>query len=599
VKRLWKPLLILGLVVLIGIGYWVARLVWFHPFNIDHFFERAYVEFLWEDPEALTATGILNDFGFKGHHGQLTDASPGRARQLAEIGKRNLELLQHYDREALREHQQLSYDIFLWYLKTGVAGEPFLFHDYPITHLSGPHLELPQFMVHTHPISSPEEAQQYVARLGSFDSKFGQVIDALAYRADLQMIAPTFILQKAIQQCDEFVAVAPEKCVLHTAFLQKIEKLGLDESQKAELSQQCLEQIIEKVYPAYKRLSGYMLQLESGSMSVVGAWHLPDGDAYYRYCLLQHTTMQVDPDSLYAFGKAEMERIEREMRVLFNLLRYPADASTASILQEFTKDRTVTFGNDSAGRIACLAHFQRTTDVVSLQLDRYFRFLPVAALEIRELPENRATSSPLAFYLPPKGDPLGAGRMFVNTHKADHLPYFLATTYAYHEGIPGHHLQKAIQMEMKEMPQFRRFLPFEAFTEGWAMYAEELGHEMTNSEDPYDKIGLLQSDMFRTARMMTDIGLHHKKWLRDQAVSFMQQNAGLDKREAEEEVDRYIVWPGQGCAYKVGKMKFMQLRKRAEKTNGFDLPAFHEMLIGNGAMPLDVLGARMERFVDR
>lgn len=598
-KRLWKPLLILGLIGLIAFGYWVARLVWFHPFNIDHFFQRAYVEFLWEDPEALTSTGILNDYGFTGHHGQLTDASPAYALKLAAIGKRNLDLLQHYNREALNQHQQLSYDIFLWYLKTGVAGEPFLFHDYPITHISGPHLDLPQFMMRTHQITSKEEAQQYVTRLGDFDTKFGQVIAALAYRADLGMIAPTFILQKAIQQCDDFVAVAPEQGVLYTSFVKKMEKLDLDESTKAELNQQCLEQIIEKVYPAYKRLSGYLLQLEPESMSVVGAWHLPDGDAYYRYCLHQHTTMQVDPDSLYAFGKAEMARIEREMRALFNLLRYPSNASTASILQEFAKDRTVTFGNDSAGRMACLAHFQRTVDAVSIRLDGFFKSQPVSSLEIREIPENRASSSPLAFYSPPKGNPLGSGRMFVNTYKADHLPYFLATTYAYHEGIPGHHLQKSIQMEMTDVPQFRRFLPFEAFTEGWAMYAEELGHEMTNSEDPYDKIGLLQSDMFRTARMMTDIGLHHKKWLRDQAINFMEQNAGLDKREAEDEVSRYIVWPGQGCAYKVGKMKFLELRKRAEKANEFDLPSFHEVLIGNGAMPLDVLDARVESYINR
>jgi uncharacterized protein (DUF885 family) len=189
----------------------------------------------------------------------------------------------------------------------------------------------------------------------------------------------------------------------------------------------------------------------------------------------------------------------------------------------------------------------------------------------------------------------------VNTWRAENLTQHLAKSYAYHEGIPGHHLQKGIQADLKELPTFRRFLPFEAYTEGWAMYAEQLGHEMTGTEDLFDRIGLLQSDLFRTARMMTDIGLHHKKWLREQAVDFMTENTTLTTDEAQEEVDRYIVWPGQGCSYKIGQLKFLELRELAqiELREGFDLKEFHDVLLNQGAMPLEVLETRVRAYIVR
>lgn len=597
-----RKLLLWGvpLIVLMVCGYWAARLLWLRPFQIEHFFERAYIEFLWDDPEALTSTGILKSYGLDGYSHLLTDASPRRALQLADIGRRNLNILEGYDRERLAPEEQVSYDVLHWFLSSGVDGEPFLFHDYPVTHLSGPHIELPQFMTQTHAIKCADDAANYLRRLAGFGSKFGQAIDALAYRKDLGIIAPTFILEKAMRQCDEFVAMTPDENPLYTSFVSRVENMqDMSDERKQKLSDDCRSHIIDHVYPAYKRLSGYLMQLQPFSMSIAGTWQLPDGDAYYRHCLQQQTTLDLDPEELYELGKQEMSRLEGEIRILLNLLRYPEDMSVNEILREFNNDHTITFRTDSVGRAACLAHFKRTVDIVRPRLSKYFDHLPQAALEVHELPEYRKEGAPLAFYLPPKGDPLGPGRLFVNTWKADHLPYFLATSYAYHEGIPGHHLQKAIQVELNDIPKFRRFLPFTAFTEGWAMYAEEIGHEIISTEDPLDRLGALQSDLFRTARLVTDVGIHHKKWLREQAVTFMMDHAGLSHDEAQDEVDRYIVWPGQGCAYKVGKMEFMQLRDRArnELGHGFDDREFHSMLIGSGSMPLKVLDAQVDKWI--
>lgn len=599
--RLFRAIMLsVLLIALVTGGWWIVRIVWLRPANIDHFFERAYIEFLWDDPELLTVTGVLRPYGFGGDNGSLTDASPARSRRLAEIGRRNLRILRQYDSETLNPAQQVSYDVFHWFLSTGVDGEPFLFHDYPVTHLTGPHVEIPQFMMHTHPVECLKDAEDYLKRLSQIGEKFVQTVDALALRRDSGIIAPTFILQKAIRHCDDFVAIPIDANPLITSFAKRLALLGtISPEKRGELVKQCRQHIIDHVYPAYRRLSAYLMVLESESMAIAGVWHLPDGDAYYRHCLLQQTTLHLDPEELYAYGRMEMSRIEGEMHILLNLMRYPQHRSVSEILRQMADDRFITFGTDSAGQAAILDHFRRSIGDIGHRLPKYFHDLPKAELEIHTVPEYRAETSPLAFYVPPKGNPIGPGRLFVNTMKADRMPYFLATTYAYHEGLPGHHLQKAIQVEMTGLPQFRRFLPFPAFSEGWAMYAEELGHEMTGTDDPLDRLGQLQSDLFRTARLITDVGIHHRKWMRGQAVQFMMENAGLTLSEAEDEVDRYIVWPGQGCAYKVGKMKFLELRDRFRMAKGgdYDPRDFHRLLIGNGAMPLEVLEQEVNRAI--
>ena len=572
------------LVALLAIGVWLAQLTWLRPFSIDNFFERVYIEFLWNDPEALTHTGVLKPFGFSGYESELNNISPTATRHLADVGSKNLRILQDYDRDRLSKEQQVSYDVFHWFLKTGVEAEPFLFHDYPITHLSGAHIELPQFMASL-PLTNESEIKNYLNRIEVVDEKFGSVIDALEERRKIGVVPPTHILQKAIKFCDSFYSAPIEENVFFSSFKTKLNEMdGLDSISKKAYLDQCAISVQENVVPSYKRLSRYLLQLERSSLSIAGVWQLPDGDAYYRSCLLQQTTLALDPDSLYEFGKLEMSRLNGEIMILKNL----AGSSNQP-----------TFQTDSIGRLNTVAYFFAIADGMSAKLSAYFNKLPTIPLTVLEVPEYRSQNSTFAFYISPRGEPLTNGKLYVNTWKADHLTKPLAKTYAYHEGIPGHHLQKGIQVEMKSIPTFRRFLPFTAYAEGWAMYAERLGHEMTGSQDPWDRIALLQSDLFRTARMMTDIGIHHKKWLREQAIDFMVDNAGLSEPEAEDEVDRYIVWPGQGCAYKVGQLKFLELRQLAqtELSDSFDIREFHDVLIGQGAMPLEILEARVKEFI--
>ncbi|MBI1288335.1 MAG: DUF885 family protein [Flavobacteriales bacterium] len=576
-------LLILGSALLLFFGIWFAKLVWFKPINIDHFFERVYIEFLWDDPEALTQTGVLKPFWISGYKSELTDISPKATERLAEVGRKNLNLLEEYDRSKLNESQKVSYDVLHWFLKTGVAAEPFLFHDYPITHISGAHIEVPQFM-NSLPLQSRNDIENYLSRLEKIDEKFGSVIDALEERKKRGIVPPTHILKEAILFCDHFYQTPVEENVLFTSFQKKLNAIGLLEPTKRDrYIAQCRETIQGEVIPAYRRLSQYLLQLERSSLNIAGVWQLPNGDAYYRSCLLQQTTLKLDPDSLYEWGKTEMERLNAEL----------------SKLQVFTKGAVVdSFRTDSLGRLQTIQYFSEVSDAMKPLLPSYFNRLPSTELEILELPAYRANNSTFAFYIPPRGEPRRNGKVYVNTWKAEQFPKYLAKTFAYHEGIPGHHIQKGIQADLTELPTFRRFIPFSAYTEGWGMYAEQLGHEMTGTLDAFDQMGQVQSELFRTARMMADIGIHHKKWLREQAITFMMENASLSESEAADEVDRYIVWPGQGCAYKVGLMKFRELRQRAEsQISDFDIKEFHGVLLNEGAMPLEILEQRVDAYI--
>lgn len=592
------------IIVLIGLlltGIWLANLVWFKPLNIDHFFERVYIEFLWNDPEALSQTGILKSYGLNHYKSELTDVSPAATRRLAEIGRNNLDLLERYDRNNLSSDQQVSYDAFYWFLNTGVSGEPFLFHDYPVSHISGSHLEIERFM-RNHPLDTKHDIENYLMRLNAIDEKFGGLVDALEERRKLGVVAPTFILKKAYQFCDQIASLQAENNVFYTSFEERLSRIGLlNPKSKEAYLQECLDGVNESVLPAYKRLAAYLLQLERSSLSIAGVWQLPNGKEYYQFCLLQNTGVNNNPDELYELGKLEMNRLKGELQILLELAGEPVMEDVSISLQELSNNSDFTFDTTSQGRAACLDFFSERSSDISGLLPKFFGALPQVSLAVKELPQNRSSNSPLALYIPPRGEPLSEGKFYVNTWKTQNLTKHLATSYAYHEGIPGHHLQKGIQAELTDLPTFRRFLPFESYTEGWAMYAEQLGHEMTGSEDLWDKIGLLQSDLFRSTRMMTDIGIHHKKWLRQQAIDFMIDNAGLTNSEAESEVDRYIVWPGQGCAYKVGQLKFLELRRLAqsELRDKFDIREFHDVLIGQGAMPLEVLERRVEEYIQQ
>lgn len=589
--------LFLGLLVLLLAWYLIA-LIWGKPWSVKGLFLRTFLKFALKGPELLTMLGILEKFGIHGHNAKLSDASQAFEEKMLAFVKRDLRLLRSYPRQRQDKATQLSTDIMDWFLDDIVRGERWRHHDYPLNQMFGIQSELPNFMMTIHPVVSKLEARNYIKRLGRFGVKSDQVMEGLVIREQKGVIPPRFVIRRVLDEMTAFVAQPARENPLYTVFKEKLEKLPRVSAADRERLLAAAEAEIERtVYPAYRRFIDYFTALEQKATDDDGVWKLPDGDAYYAHCLRSSTTTEYTPEQVHETGLAEVARIEAEMRAILETQGYRNVESPTKLLAELAKEERFLYPNTDEGRAQCLADYQRILDEMDAALGPYFNVRPKARLKVERIPEFREKTSAGAYYQP--GDLSGSrpGIFYANLRDMKEVHKFGMKTLAYHEGIPGHHFQISIAQELKGVPFFRRMVPFTAYAEGWALYAEKLAREMgMYRDDPFGELGALDSELFRAVRLVVDTGIHYKKWTRQQAIEYMEAHSAQDHASVVSEIERYIVMPGQACAYKIGMLKMLELREKAQKALGekFSLPAFHDVVLKNGSMPLDIL----ERVVD-
>ena len=588
---------ILIALILALLAWFVVGLVWGKPWRINLLYARTFLRFALGSPELLTHLGILEKLGIHWHNAKLADASVAHeSRQFRRLAK-DLRILRSYDRRRQSNAQLLSTDIMDWFLDDQLRGETFRFHDYPLNQMLGIQSELPNFMLTLHPLVSRTEARNYVRRLSRFGVKFDQVLEGLQMREQKGVLPPRFVIRRVL---DEMIAFAGQPAVqnpLYTVFKEKIAALKLDQPEQARLLADVESQINTVVYPAYQKFITYFTALETKATDDDGVWKLPDGAAFYAHCLRSNTTVALNPAQVHAIGLAEVERIEGEMKTILTSLGYPGVENAPRKLQEFATEERFLYPNTDEGRSQALADYQRILDDINANLDPLFAVRPKAALKVARVPEFREKTSAGAYYHPAD---LGGGRpgvFYANLRDMNEVAKFGMKTLAYHEGIPGHHFQLAIAMELRGVPFFRRLVPFTAYAEGWALYAEKLVRESgAYADDPYSELGCLDAELFRAVRLVVDTGIHAMRWTRQQAIDYMAQHTAQAPETIVSEVERYIVMPGQACAYKIGELKLLELRQKARQALGdkFDLRQFHNVLLKNGSMPLSLL----ERVVD-
>jgi uncharacterized protein (DUF885 family) len=596
-------LLILILLLLALIAWFIYSLFWGKPWRINLLYLRTFLRFALKGPELLTQLGILEKFGIHAHNAKLADASVAQETKLLQRTQRDLAILRSYSRERQSPAQLLSTDIMDWFLDDlAVRGEPFRFHDYPLNQMFGIQSQLPNFMLTIHPVVSKAEARNYIKRLSKFGVKFDQVMEGLVIREQKGVIPPCFVVRHVINEMTAFIGKPARENPLYTVFdekLAKIDKLSANDRQS--LLDDAAVEIERTVYPAYQKFIDYFTALEGKATEDDGVWKLPDGDAYYAHCLRSNTSTEYTPQQVHETGLAEVARIEAEMMTILESLGFKDMASATSpakILAELAREERFLYPNDDSGRAAALAEYQRLLDEMNSNLDPYFDRRPKAKLKVERVPEFMEKTSALAYYQP--GDLAGRrpGVFYANLRDMKEIHQFGMKTLAYHEGIPGHHFQISIAMELKGVPFFRRILPFTAYAEGWALYAERLAAEMgVYKEDPYGDLGRLDSELFRAVRLVVDTGIHYKRWTRQQAIEYMEAHSASAHESVVSEIERYIVMPGQACAYKIGMLKMLELREKAKQEMGekFDLRQFHSLVLKNGSMPL----ALLERVVER
>jgi len=591
---------ILIALILALLTWFVISLIWGKPWSINLHYARAFLRFAIDSPELLTHLGILEKMGFHRHNAKLADASVAReTKQYRQIAK-ELRILRSYDRRRQSKTQLLSTDIMDWFVDNQLRSEPFRFHDYPLNQMFGTQSELPNFMLTIHPLVSRTEARNYIRRLSRFGVKFDQVLEGLHIREQKGVLPPRFVIRRVLDEMTAFAGQPAKQNPLYTVFKEKIVALKLDQSEQGRLLDDVETQIKAVVYPAYQKFIAYFTALEAKATGDDGVWKLPDGDAFYAYCLRSNTSVELDPEQVHTIGLAEVVRIESEMKAILTRLGYPEVENAPRQLQAFAKEERFLYPNTDEGRSQALADYQHILDEVNARLAPLFAVHPNAALKVERVPEFREKTSAGAYYQPAD---LGGGRpgvFYANLRDMNEVAKFGMKTLAYHEGIPGHHFQLAIAMELRGVPFFRRLVPFTAYAEGWALYAEKLVRENgAYTDDPYSELGCLDAELFRAVRLVVDTGIHAMRWTRQQAIDYMQEHTAQALESIVSEVERYIVMPGQACAYKIGELKLLELRQKARQALGdkFDLRQFHDVILKNGSMPLSLLEQVVNEYI--
>jgi uncharacterized protein (DUF885 family) len=599
-RRRRRALWVLLALAALGLGVFLIPTVWLRPWSIEHLYARVFVEYALAHPMLLSQLRILEPWGIRFHNDELDDFSPAAAEREAARARRNLELLRSYPKQGQPPAQRLSTEVLEWYLAVRVDGERFLLHDLPLNQLDGVHSALPDFMLNVHGLADERDARDYVERLRGFGRALDQVLEGVHARAARGLAPPRFVVERLRGQLEDLLAAAPAEHLLVRELERRLAALpGLAEGRREALVADARAAVAEVVLPAYRRVAAALPALEAAARPADGVWSLPDGDAYYAWTLRLHTTTELGAGEIHRLGLAEVARIQGEARAILEAEGRPA-GDLGEALAELGRNPRFLYPDDEEGRARILADYQAIVDETLARLPALFGRLPRAPVRVARVPAFKEAGAPGAYYQPPALDGSRPGTFFANLRSVAELPRFGMRTLTYHEAVPGHHLQIALALELRGVPFFRRVVPFTAFSEGWALYAERLAAEAGLHPTPWDRLGALQAELFRAVRLVVDTGLHAKRWSREQAIGYMARESGMALGDVSAEVERYIVDPGQACAYKVGQLELLRLRERARAAQGprFDLREFHDLVLGQGALPLVVLERVVEEWLE-
>jgi uncharacterized protein (DUF885 family) len=567
------------------------------PFLFRAFLDRSLIKVALDSPELLTSIGILESIGIKGHNAELSDGSQRKADEMYALMHQVRDDLLAYQNDDLDEDQQLSKEIALYLLDAGVASEPYRFHSYPVNQMFGLQSNYPSFMDGQHQVNQVVDADNYVARLNKTGIKFAQNMQGLVIREQKNIVPPLFVIERVLEEMSGFIDKAPQENILYTSLAKKISKAeNFPAADKVRVLAATSKAIADQVYPAYQTYIDYFEQLKPKAGLDDGFWRLEGGDIAYQQALQFFTTTDYSADYIHNLGLTEVDRIQAEIVTILAEQDFDVSQGFTFAIEALKADPRFYYPDTDEGREQILKDYQRILDEVDLAMDDVFSLRPETGMEVQRIPEFKEKTAPGAYYQRPARDGSRPGVFFANLYDIKATPKYGMRTLAYHEGIPGHHFQVTISQELSGLPIFRTLSPFTAYTEGWALYTEQLAWELGFQDDPFDNVGRLQSELFRAVRLVVDTGIHAKKWTRQQAIDYMLTNTGMPESDVVAEIERYIVMPGQATSYKVGMMKILDVREKAKLALGdkFDIKEFHDVVLKNGAVPLDIL----ERLVD-
>ena len=521
----------------------------------------------------------------------LPVVSVAHSEELNQNNKDFLTRLEAIDRSALPKNEKLNYDIYKRLTEDTVESADFKSYLRPITNRGGFHISFPN-MPDRLPLNNVADYENYIARLNAFKNYSESHIKVMRVGIQEGYVLPKIVLEGAEETIEPHIVNDATESLLFKPF-ENFPK-GIDEAEQAQLTEAGMNAIMNSVVPGYELFLDFMMnEYLPASSDNIAASSLPNGKAYYEYRVRSFTTLNVTPQEVHDRGLSEVARIRTEMDEVIKESGFDGDFKA---FVEFLRTDEQFYVDTPEQLMKEVAIVLKKMDG---QLPSLFGKLPRIPYGIKKVPDFIAPKTTTAYYNRPSGDGTKAGFYFVNTYNLRSRPIYEIQALSLHEAVPGHHLQIGLQQELENLPNFRLYSGFTAFTEGWALYSERLGLEAGMYEDPYSDFGRLTYEMWRALRLVVDTGMHYFGWSRQQAIDLMVENSALTLHNITTEIDRYIAWPGQALAYKTGELKIRELRARAEEKLGksFDIRAFHDVVLGSGAVPLNVLEANVDEWI--
>ncbi|MFN3859056.1 MAG: DUF885 domain-containing protein [Caulobacter sp.] len=560
------------------------------------FLDACFEEVLKLSPQAMTALGRKTEYG---RLDDYTEAAGRRGVELAQDQVRRMKA--QFDAARLSRQSRLSWTLFERQAAQGAAMLRWSDHLYVATTNGSPAGDIPIFLINQHRVDGLGDAEAYVARLRETRRVMEEVSANIRRAAAKGVVAPAFTFEPVEADTRKVITGAPfgegPDCAIWADFKGKVGKLSASDADKARLLEEGRAALTGPFLEGYQIFLKTQAEVRPLAKGNNGAWSLPDGEAFYVACLKLMTTTDMTAEEIHQLGLDNLKRIQAEMRAIMQAVGFKG--SLQDFFTQVKTDPARQYPNTPEGKQAYLADARAYIAQVMEVAPQYFGLLPKAPLEVRAVEAWREQTASVAFYNPPTPDGSRPGIFYVNLADMTQVLKTQVEGIAYHEGAPGHHFQIALMQELEGLPKFRKFGGAGAYFEGWGLYAERLGKEMGFYEDPYSDFGRLSLEAWRAVRLVTDTGLHAKKWTREKAIDFFRENSMLSERDIVKEIERYICWPGQATSYMVGQQKILQLREKAMAALGqkFSVKAFHDTVLRDGALPLDVLEAQVDAYI--
>jgi uncharacterized protein (DUF885 family) len=549
-------------------------------------------------PNYETQLGIKKDYD------KWTDYSDAKAQEDNAFTIKFLsEVKRRFKPEDLDAQGKISYQMFIDECEKNIANFKFRFHNYPVNQMEGVHSSIPSLLINMHTIANKKEAEDYISRLNGIGNLFDQLIIQLQTRETMGIIPPKFVFPKVKDDCINLIKGKPfdnskDDSPLLADFTQKIDSLkDVSIEEKKVLKSSAEKALISIVKPSYLKLITYWDELYKKANDDDGAWKFPDGGEFYKSALENTTTTNYTPEEIFAIGEKEVARIQEEMKLIM------AKVGFKGTLQEFftymRDEKKFYYPNTDEGKKNYVKDANVIIDNMRKRLDDLFITKPKAQLVVKPVEAFREKSAGGAFYEEPALDGSRPGRYYINLYTLQDQPNYQMEALAYHEAIPGHHMQIAIAQELQNLPKFRKLGGNTAYVEGWALYSELVPKEIGFYTDPYSDFGRLSMEIFRASRLVIDVGLHYKKWTKEKAYQYMIDNTPNPANDSRKEIERYVVWPSQATGYKIGMIKIYELREKCKKEMGskFNIREFHDVVLANGPLPMNILEQLVNEYI--